>query len=76
MLEEIEDALIELVSSEGRGWTANVRRLSTYGVWEYYIYTGPRVDLASLLAKLRARFREYRIEYEHRDDADWALYRK
>jgi len=53
-----------------------VRQLSTYGLSEYYVYTGAHVDLAPVLASLRQQFPAYRIEYEHRDDPAWSLYRQ
>jgi hypothetical protein len=75
-LEAIERALIELAGQHSRGWAVYVRSLSTPGIREYYLYAGGHVDFAPVLSQLKARFPDYRLEYEHREDPDWGLYRQ
>ena len=75
-LEQLERTLIELAGQHARGWAAYVRQLSTRGVREYYLYAAAHVDFTPILGALRARFPEYRLEYEHTVDQDWQHYRR
>jgi hypothetical protein len=75
-LDAVERALLELASQRANGWAVYVRSLSTTGIREYYLYAAAHVEFSQVLLQLKARFPEYRLEYEHRDDPGWSLYQQ
>lgn len=74
-LDDIERDLIKLCSSFSNGWAVYVRRLETLGLREYYFYFGGNAELCKVLPSLQALHKDYRLEFESRQDAEWSHYK-
>jgi hypothetical protein len=75
-LDRIETDLIKLSETFGHGWAVYVLRVATHGVREYYVYHADQAELSKVFSALKARYPNYRIEFETIDDLAWAQYGK
>jgi hypothetical protein len=74
-LDAIENDLIGLWDTFGRGWAVYVARIATRGLREYFLYFGAAAEPASALPSLRAAHPGYQMEFEEKNDAEWLRYR-
>jgi hypothetical protein len=75
-LERIEDDLIRLAQIFGRGWAVYVLRIATPGIREYYLYEADQAELIKAFLALKAKYPDYRMEFETITDSKWEQYQR
>jgi hypothetical protein len=73
-LDAIENGLIGLCDSFGRGWVVYVMRVDTRGIREYYFYYGHGAEIEKVLHDLQSAHPNHKIEFDQKDDPEWERY--
>lgn len=74
-LEAVEADLLKTFETHGEGWTVFVLRISTPGLWEYFLYHAAQVSASAAVLEIQQQHMEYRIEASTVIDAEWKQYR-
>lgn len=76
VLDQVENDLIKLAETFGRGWAVYVLRIATPGIREYYLYHADLAELGKACSALKALYPRYRIKFEESNDVAWEQYQR